>query len=129
MTRGVFSIDCCDSSENDPFKRISLLFKVLCVYCNSLKMPNVVEYNFRGVEFYWTAPKFRRRKFRSSCVYIEFIRPPSNVPEGLSSCSRTGTDKELYKTVCCTCTIVVLLIIKPLAFLTFSLPPLSSLVT
>ena len=73
-------IDCCDSSENDPFKMNSLLFKVLCVYCNSLKMPNVVEYNFRGVEFYWTAPKFRRRKFRSSCVYIEFIRPPSNVP-------------------------------------------------
>ena len=68
-----------------------------------------------------SAPKFRGRKRNLSwCVYV--LRKTSH--EGMPRRSRAATTKKVRK-VCCTYKVVVLLI-KPITFLTFSSPSSSS---
>lgn len=71
-------IDCCDSSENDPFKMNLLLFKLLGVYCNSSKMPNVVEFQFPWSWILLDSTEVQRKKVPvvvcSYRVYTSSIR-------------------------------------------------------
>ena len=49
------------------------------------------------------------------------LRPPKDVPSGNFTSWAYSDDKEIYQKVQCTCRVVVL-VIKPITFLTFSLP-------
>ena len=73
---------------------------------------------FPGVEFFETAPKFRKRKkYSLSCVYV----PHKTSHQEISRPSRAVTAKK------CNAHEEFLFGIKPVAFLTFSLPLPSSL--
>ena len=74
-----------------------------------------------GVEFLGTISKYRKRnKISSLLVYV--LRKTRN--EARSRRSRAKKGKEMYKKAWCACKVVVLLI-KPIDFLTFSLPSAS----
>ena len=77
---------------------------------------------FPRVEFLETAPKFRKRKENSSCVYVPNKMSHREIPR----CSRAVTAKKCTKK-CNARADVVILVIKPIAFLTLSLPSPSSL--
>ena len=74
-----------------------------------------------GVEFLRTISKCRKRnKISSLLVYV--LHKTRN--QACSRRSRAKTGREMYKKAWCTCKVVVLLI-KPIVFLTFSLPSAS----
>ena len=69
-----------------------------------------MEVNVTGTEFLGNEPKFKtKKKTSSSCVYV--LHKSSLV--GISRRSRAvqcSDGKEMYRKVCCTCRVVVLLI-------------------
>ena len=71
-----------------------------------------------GVEFLDTISKYRKRnKISSLLIYV--LHKTRN--QACSRRSRAKTGREMYKKAWCTCKVVVLLK-KPIVFLTFSLP-------
>ena len=72
-----------------------------------------------NVEFLETAPKFRKRETSSSCVYVLH----KTCHQEISRPSRAVMAKKCTKKCKCTCRVVVL-VIKPIAFLTLLLPSL-----
>ena len=75
--------------------------------------------NFPGVDFLGTASKCTKRKKHSSfCVKV----PQETSREKISRLGRAGMARKIYQKACCTCKIVIFLINKPIAPLTFLFP-------
>ena len=78
-----------------------------------------INVNFPGVDFLGTAPKCTKRKKHSSfCVKV----PQETSREKISRLGRAGMARKMYQKASCTSKIVIFLINKPIAPLTFLFP-------
>ena len=101
-------------SELAPLQTLSRLFHlVYFVKCWQM----FLELNSKGL--YQSSGKEKK-------VVVLCSRPRQNVNSGTFTLQSGNDSKEMYKKAWCTCKLVVLLI-KPIAFLPFSLPSASSL--